>query len=84
MITCGGLHEGPDEVTRVKMWRGLGGGGGGRWGSSAPGYPSSFPTKALQTFWKLLSLNEEGDECDPPGRGLKANLSELHLKTVSS
>lgn len=84
VITCGGLHEGPDEVTRVKMWRGLGGGGGGRRGSSPPGYPSSFPTKALQTFWKLLSLNEEGDECDPPGRGLKANLSELHLKTVSS
>lgn len=28
VITCGGLHEGPDEVTRVKMWRGLGGSGG--------------------------------------------------------
>lgn len=60
------------------------GGGGRRQGLSPSGYPSSFPTESLQTFWKLLNLNEEGDECDPPGRGLKANLSELHLKTVSS
>ena len=32
----------------------------------------------------LLNLNEGQDECDPPDRGLKANLSKLLLKTMSS
>lgn len=60
------------------------GGAGERWGLSPSGHPSSFPMKSLQTFWKLLNLNEEQDECDPPDRGLKANLSKLHLKNMSN
>lgn len=87
MITCGGLHEGPDEVTRVKMWRRLRSSGGGRRREMGlvSFRPSIFlPHEISPDVLVLLNLSEGQDECDPPDRGLKANLSKLLLKTMSS
>lgn len=87
VITCRGSSPGAwwsDKRQNVEKTLGAVGGGGGRWDLSPSGHPSSFPTKFLQTLWKLLNLNEGRDECDPPDRGLKANLSKLHLKIMSS
>lgn len=47
--------------------------------------PSIFlPHEISPDVLVLLNLNEGQDECDPPDRGLKANLSKLLLKTMSS
>lgn len=84
VITCGGSFR--RGLMKWQEWKcGEDSGGGvGEGGLSPSGHPSSFPTKSLQTFWKLLNLNEGQDKCDPPDRGLKAYLSKLHLRTMSS
>lgn len=85
VITCRRFHEEPGEVTGWKCGEALGQDGEEEGLALSPfGYPSSFPTKSLQTFWKLLNFNEGQDRCDPPDRGLKANLSKQHLKTMSN